>query len=136
MTLVVDASVALKWFANEDGSDRAVSLLNGGGPVIAPDLVLAEVCNAARKSLRRREIDPAQLDQIAIDVALPFERLIPLDRLLRRAVTIAGELDHPVYDCLYLALAEAEDAPLITADRQLVNIVRGTPLADRVTLLA
>ena len=136
MTLVVDASVALKWFVNEDGSDRAVSFLKGGGPVIAPDLVLAEVCNAARKSLCRREIDPAQLDQIAIDVALPFQRLIPLDRLLRRAVTIAGELDHPVYDCLYLALAEAEDAPLITADRQLVNIVRGTPLADRVTLLA
>ncbi len=136
MTLVVDASVALKWFVNEDGSDRAVSLLKADRPVIAPDLLLAEVCNAAWKSLRRREIDPAQLDQIAIDVAVPFQRLIPLDRLLRRAVTIAGELDHPVYDCLYLALAEAEDAPLITADRRLLKIVRGTSLADRVTLLA
>jgi predicted nucleic acid-binding protein len=136
MTLVVDASVALKWFVNEDGSDRAVSLLNSGAPMIAPDWVLAEVCNAAWKSLRRREIDPVQLDQIAIDVAGPFHRLVPLDRLLRRAVTIAGELDHPVYDCLYLALAETEDAPLITADRRLVDTVRGTPLADRVMPLA
>jgi predicted nucleic acid-binding protein len=136
MTVVVDASVALKWFVNEDGSDRAVSLLNSGAPMIAPDLVLAEVCNAAWKSLRRREIDPAQLNQIAIDVAGPFQRLVSLDHLLRRAVAIAGELDHPVYDCLYLALVEAEDAPLITADRRLVDAVRGTPLADRVTPLA
>ena len=54
MTLVVDASVALKWFVDEDGSDRAVALLDGDEPLIAPDLVVAEVCNAAWKSLRRR----------------------------------------------------------------------------------
>jgi predicted nucleic acid-binding protein len=136
MTFVVDASVALKWFVSENGSEAAVRLLNSGRPIVAPDLVLAEVCNAAWKSWRRREIDPAQLNQVAMDAAGPFQRLVPLDRLIQRAVTIASELDHPVYDCLYLALAEAEDAPLITADRRLVRIVRGTPLAQRVMPLA
>jgi predicted nucleic acid-binding protein len=136
MTFVVDASVALKWFVSENGSEAAVRLLNSGRPIVAPDLVLAEVCNAAWKSWRRREIDPAQLNQVAMDAPGPFQRLVPLDRLIQRAVTIASELDHPVYDCLYLALAEAEDAPLITADRRLVRIVRGTPLAQRVMPLA
>lgn len=136
MTLVVDASVAFKWFVRENGSDLTIDLLNSGVPMIAPDLVLAEVCNAAWKSLRRREIDPAQLDQIASDVAGPFQRLVPLDHLINRAATLAHQLDHPVYDCLYLALAEAERVPLITADRRLIERVRGTSLADRVTALA
>ncbi len=136
MTLVVDASVAFKWFVREDGSDLAVDLLNSGVPMIAPDLVLAEVCNAAWRSLRRREIDPAQLDRIASDVAGPFQRLVPLDHLINRAATLVYELDHPVYDCLYLALAEAEKLSLITADRRLIERVRGTSHADRVTALA
>jgi predicted nucleic acid-binding protein len=132
MTLVVDASVALKWFVGEDGSDLAVALLNRGEPLIAPDLVLAEVCNAAWKSLRRGEIAAAQLDQVAIDLPEAFQRLIPLDRLVRPAAALARELDHPVYDCFYLALAEAEDAPMVTADRRLVAALGGTPLAGRV----
>jgi predicted nucleic acid-binding protein len=132
MTLVVDASVALKWFVGEDGSDLAVELLNSGEPLIAPDLVLAEVCNAAWKSLRRREIDRAQFDEVATDVTQVFQRLVPLDRLIRPAAALARELDHPVYDCLYLALAEAESVPLVTADRRLVAALATTPLAARV----
>src|SRR5918995_7187010 len=117
MTLVVDASVALKWFVDEEGSPRAVSLLNSGEPMIAPDLVVAEVCNAGWKSLRRREIDAAQFDEIAADVSRVFVRLASLDQLIRRAAVIGRELDHPIYDCLYLALAEAEDVAKVTADR-------------------
>jgi predicted nucleic acid-binding protein len=132
MTLVVDASVALKWFIGEDGSDLAVALLSSGEPLIAPDLVLAEVCNAAWKSLRRHEIDQAQFDEVATDVTQVFQRLVPLDRLVRPAAALARALDHPVYDCFYLALAEAENVPLVTADRRLVAALGGTPLAARV----
>jgi predicted nucleic acid-binding protein len=135
MTLVVDASVALKWFVDEDGSPGAVSLLNSGEPMIAPDLVVAEVCNAGWKSLRRREIDAAQFDEIAADVSRVFVRLVSLDQLIRRAAVIARELDHAIYDCLYLALAEAEEVAMVTADRRLLAAVRGTALADRVSLL-
>ena len=135
MTLVVDASVALKWFVDEDGSPRAVSLLSSGEPMIAPDLVVAEVCNAAWKSLRRREIDAAQFDEIAANVSRAFARLVSLDQLIRRAAVLAREMDHPIYDCLYLALAEAEDVAMVTADQRLVAAVRGTALADRVSLL-
>ena len=47
--------------------------------------------------------------------------------LAPRAVAIAGQLDHPVYDFLYLALAEAEQTKLVTADLQLLGKVRTTP---------
>ena len=135
MTRVVDASVALKWFAQEEGTDRALALLEREEPIVAPDLILAEVCNAAWKSLRRRELSPLQFEGIVNDVARPFARLVPLDQLIRSAAALTRQLDHPIYDCLYLALAEAEGVPLITADRRLVAAVRGTSLASRVSRL-
>jgi len=47
-------------------------------------------------------------------------------RLSARAFALAHELDHPVYDCVYLALAEVEDARLVTADRRLLARLRGS----------
>lgn len=84
---------------------------------------------------RRGEIDAAQFDEIATDVSRVFVRLASLDQLIRRAAAIARELDHPIYDSLYLALVEAEEVAMVTADRRLLAAVHGTALADRVTLL-
>lgn len=135
MTLVVDASVAFKWFAQEDGTDRALALLEREEPIVAPDLIVAEICNAAWKSLRRRELSPAQFDAIVSDVAQPFSRLVPLDRLIRPAAALTRRLDHPIYDCVYLALADTEGLPVVTADQRLLAAVRGTTLAGQVSQL-
>ena len=48
MTLVVDASVAAKWVLPEPQSDRAEELRLTGEPIIAPELVFAEIGNAVR----------------------------------------------------------------------------------------
>jgi predicted nucleic acid-binding protein len=98
MTLVLDASVAFKWFAQEDGTERALVLLECDEPVIAPDLIVAEVANAAWKSLRRRELTTLQFDRIVSDIAQPFSRLVPLNQLIRPAAALTRELDHPIYD--------------------------------------
>ena len=135
MTLVVDASVAFKWFAQEDGTDRALELLARDEPIVAPDLIVAEVCNAAWKSLRRAELSPAQFDAIVTDIAQPFARLIPIERLIRPAAALTRRLDHPIYDCLYLALADTEGLRIVTADLRLLAAVRGTSLADQVLRL-
>ena len=47
MTLVVDASVAIKWFVEESRSDAARAVLTSGESLVAPDLVVPEACNAA-----------------------------------------------------------------------------------------
>jgi predicted nucleic acid-binding protein len=135
MTLVVDASVAFKWFAQENGTDRALELLDRGEPIVAPDLIVAEICNAAWKSLRRAELSPAQFDGIVSDVAQPFSRLVPLDALIRPAAELTRRLDHPIYACLYLALADTEGLPFVTADQRLLATVSGTSLAGQVVRL-
>jgi predicted nucleic acid-binding protein len=132
MTVVVDASIAFKWFAQENGTDRALVLLERGEPIVAPDLIVAEVCNAAWKSLRRGELTPAQFDAIVSDVTQPFSRLVPLEGLIRPAAALTRRLDHPIYDCLYLALADSEGVPVVTADQRLLAAVSGTSMAGRV----
>jgi predicted nucleic acid-binding protein len=61
--------------------------------------------------------------------------LRPLRPLAARAAALARKLDHPVYDCLYLALAEAEGAPLVTADRRFLPLARRTAGIARVSSL-
>jgi predicted nucleic acid-binding protein len=136
LKLVVDASVAIKWMIEEIGSSAADRLLDGGHDLLAPELIIAEIISAAWKHRRRGRIDDAQFDGIVIQAARGPLTYRPLQPLAPRAAALARELDHPVYDCFYLALAEAESAPLTTADRRLLARVRGTALAERLMLLS
>ncbi|QNT70449.1 type II toxin-antitoxin system VapC family toxin [Defluviicoccus vanus] len=136
MTLVVDASVALKWFLPEPDSLAAEAVLRRADDLIAPTLLVAEVCNAAWKRFRRGETTERHLDWIADRIGRMGLALVPDLALAVPATTIARRLDHPVYDCLYLALAEARRATLVTADRRLYTRIRGTPWQPCVTLLA
>jgi predicted nucleic acid-binding protein len=136
VTVVIDASVALKWYVTEADSAAARAIFASERDVIAPELVIAEVSNASWRLLRRGELGRTQHVRIAQEIADMFSRLVSLRQLAPRAAALAHELDHPAYDCFYLALSEAEDAPLVTADRRLINKVAGTPLAMRTVHLS
>jgi len=137
VSLVVDASVALKWFLSEEPhGGEALAILRDGAPRIAPDFLIAEVCNAAWRSTRLGRISQAQLGEIAANLPRFFDALVSATGLAPRAVTIAAQLDYPVYDCLYLARAEAEQADLVTADTQLVGKVRATSWEERTVSLS
>lgn len=118
MSIVVDASVATKWAADEELSDRARAVYLAE-ECMAPALIMAEVGNAMWKK-QRRKIVTAQQTQEAMRALPGHLRLADLESLAPRAAAIAGELDHPIYDCCYLALAERERAPLISADTRLL----------------
>ena len=126
MTVVVDASVALKWFVSEDDSEAALDLLGSSEVLIAPDLVVAEVSSAAWKAVRSGFMKPEQQDEAASRLAFAFDELVPLAHLASRTVVISRLLAHAVYDCFYLALAEARSATLITADRRFLLRIAGT----------
>jgi predicted nucleic acid-binding protein len=130
VTLVVDASVALKWFIEEDGSEPTARLLTGHNAPIAPDLIIAEVCNAGWKAVRAGSMTPMQHNHATARMALAFDELVPLAGLAPSAVALSRLLNHPVYDCFYLVLARERDAQMVTADRRLIRQLNGTPWAS------
>ena len=120
MTLVVDASVAVKWVLPEAGSDRAAAIRAADDDLIAPSLVYAEIGNAIWRAVVRGEVPAAEARRDLKVAVGHYRRIIPLAELADRALELAMRLRHPIYDCFYLALAERERCALITADRRLI----------------
>ena len=130
MKLIVDASVAVKWLFTEEGTVESRHLLAHRIVLYAPDFILTEVANVIWKQAQRKEIADPQpfLEELA---RLPDAVVLcPSADLVTHAAAIALELSHPVYDCLYLACAEVEGSPLITADGKLRDAAQAYSSAD------
>jgi predicted nucleic acid-binding protein len=121
--LVIDASIAVKWVVEEEGTREALVLLRSG-KLAAPDLLVPECANILWKKVQRNELT----NQQALLAARLLERaeieLLPMRSLLELASRIGVELDHPAYDCLYLALAVVNDWSFATADDRFVRKLR------------
>lgn len=132
MKAVVDASVAAKWLFTEEHSQVARQLLAPRIVLHAPDFLLIEAANVIWKKLRRKEIPDARpyLEELAhmSDAVV----LRPSSELVQRAAALSLRLNHPVYDCVYLACAETEAAPLVTADDRLSRLAQAERAASDV----
>ena len=113
--LIPDASVVCKWYFDEPGMGAARVLLLAGG-LIAPDSLVAEFTNAVSKRVRRGLLSPEDAARIMTHMPRQFVRLFPAVALAGRAFQMSVALNHPSYDCLYLALAERERGKLVTDD--------------------
>jgi hypothetical protein len=117
-TLVIDASVAVKWLVLEEMSDVAKDLSLATETLVAPRLIMTEVANAlARKTIQGL----MERDEAAYQFrSLPhyIVELIDIDDLIEPALLNACALRHPIYDLIYLETARKLDAQLVTADRR------------------
>ena len=132
--LVVDASVALKWVVDEEGSEAAAAL--GAYSLVAPTLLLEECANVLWVKWRRAELasDEARA-RLRLLREAPVE-IVPSAGFLDEALELAINLGQTVYDCIYLALAIHLDGQLVTADRRLAEASRrDRRLLDRVRML-
>lgn len=117
---VIDASIAVKWVVEEDGTPQALALLKRA-KLIAPDLLVAECANILCKKAQRQELSKEEALLAARLLQGADIELLPTRPLLEAAARIAIDLEHPAYDCLYLALATGSDYRLITADDRLLR---------------
>lgn len=128
---VVDASVAAKWFLEEDGSETALSLV-GRAELLAPELVVPEVANLLWKAVRLGKLELADARRSLAALPAYFDECVGSEGLAWRAFDLAITLGHPVYDCFYLALAQTRGLPLVTADARLSSRLAGGPWAGLV----
>lgn len=125
-SIVVDASVAVKWVIAEADSAQARAVAYGR-TLLAPELLLVECANILWKHQRRGEVGPDIGTAAFMTLRMaPFVWTHDAD-LVDDARRLSAELDHPVYDCLYLALALRHGVPVITADRRFADVARKSP---------
>ena len=130
MTVIIDASVAFKWLAEEDGSDAAFALLDRY-ELYAPVLLMHEVANGLWKKTQRDQIERSVSFSDELNRLPQLVNLIDETAHVARALEIGREFGHAVYDCVYLAIAEARSDRLVTADVKFMTKVAGSPLRNR-----
>ena len=130
MSLIVDASVAIKWFVKETLHDEALVLLQHSDRLQAPEFIVLELTNVVWKKRLRREITKGQAQTIVSAIPNYVSIVYPIVLDHERALELAVFLEHPAYDCLYLACAERVGGTVVTADRALFNTVKESSFAD------
>ncbi len=128
--VVLDASVAVRWFVDQPGAEAAADWLTAfvDDPdlFVVPDLFRFEVFGALARLQPSREPGWAQrcfdrMGRLGI-------RAIPTDQtLLDRAFVLSRELRVAGYDAVYLAHAEALAIPWLTADERTLRRLAGDP---------
>jgi predicted nucleic acid-binding protein len=111
---VLDASAAVRTVMDPESPFR--DLLDKADLVIAPELIVAEVCSAFRKYVRARIMARVQAEQAAERAIALVDHLQPLYELVTDVFALASRSDASVYDLFYLALAQRTGATLLTAD--------------------
>lgn len=118
--VVIDASVAVKWFLEEDYSNKATALradyLDSAVDIVVPDLLPYEVLNALKYS---GDFGKLELEKVA--EILENYQLARLPIPGKEAVAAAYEYGITIYDAAYVAVAKKEDAAFYTADRKLLE---------------
>ena len=131
-SLVVDASVAAKRWFEEPDSAVARDALARVERLVAPDFLVIEMASIAAKRVRRGSTTSEQAELAVRGVAMLIDELEPSTPLAPRAYELARDHGISAYGGLYLALAEARGAPVLTADAKLVERARAAGLGDLV----
>lgn len=125
--LAVDASVVVKWILPEPDRLQARRLQDlyqaEKLDLIAPDIVVSEVGNALWKHVRRAEITAAAADRSFEQFLRDAPLLFASAGVARSSFALALAHQHPIYDCLYLALALEQRCDLVTADEKFCRAV-------------
>lgn len=137
-SVVVDASLAVKWLVNEVHSEKALALARSwarsGIQPVAPYLMPVEVANALYKRVMRRAISARTAGQLLDGLMSAGIELREPANLHQRALQLATQLGlDAVYDTVYLALAESAGCDLWTADERFYRTA--TPSVERIKWL-
>ena len=129
---VLDASVVVKWFVEEEGKEIALSIRDKFWrreiDIVVPDLLLYEISNALRYNPNLNEQDVKNAVDSIINMGIRI--LIPSGEILKKAIDMSFLYGISLYDAYYVALADELKIPFITADKKLFDKVKKFSLAN------
>jgi len=129
---IVDASVAAKWFVEEEYDQAALSVLAETNQLHAPDFLLLEMDSIICKWIQRDVLTEAEGNDLR-DAFRQFPvRHHPFVSFLDSAFAIASQTGQSMYDCLYVALAALLKGRMVTADRKLYDALNKGPFKKQV----
>ncbi|MDF3061236.1 MAG: type toxin-antitoxin system VapC family toxin [Microvirga sp.] len=134
--MIVDTSVVVDALVPGSLSAAAREFLLRSSDLRAPDLLAVEIAGALTRAVRRGDISEefARSAHRASPQLLPaLEATAPL---LDRSFSLSLELAHPLYDCVFLALAEARATTLVSSDRRFTDKLKCSPHKRAVTHLS
>ena len=129
MTLVIDASVLVPALVPQSQTENAIRWLEHVDPLIAPDLIYVEAANALWKYAVFENMAEVDVDRAYMAMQTEAIEIIASRDLIGPALALARRLRHPVYDCMYIALAESTGAILVTGDRRQLRAAEAAGLA-------
>ena len=128
MRYIIDASVAAKLFINEDGSEKAIEIMeayiHGRLSLSAPTLIVYELGNVFWKHPQITAERTYRFIERFLDLKLNLVDISLDDDLLKKICNISESMDMTFYDASYIAITQEHRAKLITADEK---IHRRTP---------
>ncbi|MHB8883609.1 MAG: type II toxin-antitoxin system VapC family toxin [Methylovirgula sp.] len=123
MSLVLDASLALAWYFEDESTLATEELLDqvARTGAVVPPLWRLEVVNGFQSGIRRERIDPAYRDASLADLRqLPIAIDPDSDAYIwATTLGLSDSYELTIYDACYLELAQRRNLPLATHDRQL-----------------
>jgi predicted nucleic acid-binding protein len=136
-SVVVDANVAVKWLLVEEDSAKARVLLDTARyHLIVPDLLYGEVLNVIWQYHKHKKIDEEEAIVAARVLKNTQCEVVSMRDHLYMTLRIAMKLGvKATYDCFYLAVADWEDALLVTADAKFARAAAASDLSHRIRLL-
>lgn len=130
MNLVLDASVAVKFYVPEIYEEEASRLLEGGHSLHVPELIFPEFANIIWKKVRGGEMSNEEGREI-VDAFVLLDVVVHSHRdLIRSSFEGAAETGQTVYDWTYLALATSLSCELVTADRKFYDGLASTSFIE------
>jgi predicted nucleic acid-binding protein len=128
MSIVVDASVIAQRLVPEADSQKARVLLAGWAEatldLLAPELLAIEIGNMLWKRVMRGLLPRESARELYREFGELQIQLRPCEPLMEASVRLAIAQRHPVYDCLYVALASETQSQLITADEKMFRVFK------------
>ena len=122
---VVDANVAVKWFYGERFHINALQYLKSNAQLISPDIIQQEFANVMLKKIQLGDTTQELGWQCYEDLFQSESLLLlPTSSFIKDAFNFSLELNHPIYDCIYLAAAIHTNAPVVTADERFIERVK------------